>query len=617
MKDLCQITVYILLGIQLAGAVTSVNAQTIRPGSSRNRIRMAQDYERRGHYDAALKIYKELYDVVPKNQVYYEGVKRNMLRLKRFDQLKQIVQAQIRLTDGVKYHADLGQVLYQDGDREGAMRLWQGLLSRFADQKAAYTYVANAMISNRLYDEAIDVYLNGRHHFDSDGVFVFELANLYVIRLKLKEATQEYLKQLAKNPNQFSYVESRLVNYTKDPDQARQVVAVLQEYLSKHKESFLGRKLLANLYLRMQDFDGALRQFKLLEGQKAIRQKQKDVSGQHLYFFAEKALNAKKFAYAEDAYELILENYPKSPYRPRALFGLALAKQQRGKPTEALQRFQQVLQIDDKSSWAREALFHIGDIYFKDLFEIDKALDTYNLLLNRYPREKKTPETLFRIGDCYAAKGDLGNAEYAYKRAVAAAVPKSPYIDQGRFKMAYLQFLQAEYDSALTSLNKITQELDSPNVDQSFVNDAFELSFLIEENQADSSGALAAYAEARKLRMQHRDQEAIAALKHIILAFPQAEIVDETLVELGNIEAERGEYLAAIDYFKTLLTEHGESVYNAQAQKRIAEIYETGLGDNDKAFAAYENVLINYPGSLYVEEVRRKLRELQTTRLNN
>jgi len=316
-----------LLGIQVAMAVPFANAQTVnKQNIGRNRIRIAQDYERRGHYDAALRIYKELYDAVPKNQVYYEGVKRNMLRLKRFDELERVVQRQISLTGGVKYHADLGQVLYQKDDREGAMRLWHDLLSRFADQQAAYTYVANAMIANRLYDEAIDVYLDGRRHFGSDEVFVFELANLYVIRLKLKEATQEYLKQLTKSPNQFSYVESRLVNYTKDSDQAQQVVDVLQEYLSNHKESVLGRKLLANLYLRMQDFDNALRQFKLLEGQKSRAGNPKDVSGKHLYFFAEKALNAKKFAYAEDAYELILENYPKSPYRPRALFGLALAK---------------------------------------------------------------------------------------------------------------------------------------------------------------------------------------------------------------------------------------------------------------------------------------------------
>ncbi len=591
--------------------------QTKKQSVGPNRVRIAQDYERRGHYDAALKIYRDLYEAVPKNQLYYEGVKRNMLRLKRFDELGELVRAQIRLTDGIKYHADLGEVLYQQGEHEAALQQWRDLLQRFAAQKAAYTYAANAMIANRLYEEAVEVYLSGRKQFDSDDVFVFELANIYAMRLKFSEATREYLKQLEKNPNQFSYVESRLINYTKDREQAEQVAGVLREYLSQKKNHFLGRKLLANLYLRMEDFRHALQEFMLLEELEPPNKNRKEIAGQYLFFFAEKALNARQFQFAQEAYQLILTKHSDSPYRSRAMFGIGMAEQQQGRPAEALKHFDDLLQTRETGAWAEEALFRIGEIYFNDFFNVDKALEVFNRLVKTYPHGKKTTEAYFRIADCHAARSDFETAETWYGRGVATLPQDSRLRDQGIFRIAYLQFLHADYDSALTSLAKITAKLQQPGADQSFVNDALELTFLIEENRTESPEALASYVEAQKLRMQREDGAALALLEQITTVHPQAPIIDETLLLMGEMESQRGNHLAAIGHFRSLLLEHGDSIYNALVQKRIAEIYELGLADLDSAFEEYENVLINYPASLYVEEVRQKLRDLQTRRLNN
>ena len=144
-----------------------------------------------------------------------------------------------------------------------------------------------------------------------------------------------------------------------------------------------------------------------------------------------------------------------------------------------------------------------------------------------------------------------------------------------------------------------------------------QLTFLIEENEGKSEEALRAYSEAQQLKMQKKDAEAIAVLNRIVAIYPAADVVNESLMELGELEKERGNFEVAVGHFETLLAEHSESVYNALAQKHIAEIYETGLDDLQKAYEAYENVLINYPNSLYLEEVRLKLRELQGRRLNN
>ena len=141
--------------------------------------------------------------------------------------------------------------------------------------------------------------------------------------------------------------------------------------------------------------------------------------------------------------------------------------------------------------------------------------------------------------------------------------------------------------------------------------------FLIEENQAESKEALVVYGQAQKHRVQKKLADAIKTLQEIISNYPTASILDESLFDLGELESERGNYAAAIGYFQGLLDDYPESLQNELAQKRIAEVYETELGDSQKAYQAYEQLLIKYPSSVYLEEVRQKLRELQSRQLSN
>ncbi len=608
------IMLFVTLAVTFALTSTTL-AQTTDVNKSR--LRTAQDLERRRSYDNALRIYRSLYDLVPRNQLYYEGVKRNMLRLKKFDELVVIIKTQINLSNGnnPRFWADLGNVYYKRGDPSQAMSIWETVLADHPKQKSGYIYVANAMVQNRLYDQAIEVYQNARQVFGQQHLFVFELANIYVLRLKYREATLEYLSYLEKNPKQFSYIEGRITGYTKDPEHAQEVAEVLKSYLPQSKQAYLVRKLLANLYLRVEDFEMALQQFKFLETVKVPTRQKKQ--GQELYFFAEKSLRAGRYQFAQDAFELILTNYNKSPYRPRAFYGVAISRQMRGFSAEALTSYNELIDAFPKTRWVQDALFQIGEIYFRDLFELDQALSTYHLLIQKYPDSKNSVQAHFRIGDCYAAQGDFEKAQLWYDRTRSSGTANPTARDEALFKSANLDFMQGEFDTALEKLHKITAKIAQRKGEQPFVNDALELMFLIEENQAESKEALVVYGQAQKQRVQRKLADAVKSLQGIVSNYPTASILDESLFDLGELESERGNYAAAIGYFQGLLDNHPESLHNELAQKRIAEVYETELGDSQKAYQAYEQLLIKYPSSIYLEEVRQKLRELQSRQLSN
>ena len=608
-----RLVVFAVIFIAINGSLIAQNDP-----QQNSRLRMAQELERSGNYDAALRVYQNLYDQVPNNQLYYDGVKRNLIRLKKYDDLLALISAQAAATNDPRYFADLGNAYYKSGDPVRATEIWNRLLEKQALNQAVYPNVASAMLENQLYDEAIEVYKLARKNLGRDDLYVFELANIYIIRLNYKDATQEYLKYLASHPDQFSYIEGRMASYTTDVEHGRPVADLLKAELARTNQPYLIRKLLANLYLRIEDYASALQEFRILEGLPHPQLDHNKEYGEEIYLFAEKALNANQFQFAQQAFDLILARYKNSPFTIRALYGLAMCRQKQKQSQEAIRSYFNLFSLAPQSPWAQESLFQIGEIYFDDFFDVDKALEAYKSLLQKYPLGSKTMDAYLRIGDCYVAKGNLKEAQAWYEKPLNQSGSSWYLRDQALYKSAYVDFLNGEFDPAHEKLSQIVANMNVKQIaDQSFVNDALELTMLIEENRSRDVAALKMYSEVQKLKLQRKNAEAIEKLQELLASYPTAGIVDESLLDLGDLEDARGNYTRAIGYFEDLLKQQPESVYNARAQKRIAEVYESGLGDLQKASAAYERILVEYPNSFYVEEVRQKLRALQTRQLNN
>ena len=603
-----------ILALFLLFSVSTVWSQS---RTDKSRIKLAQDYERRGNYELSLRIFLGLFNQVPRNQLYYEGVKRNMLRLKRYERLIEIINAQIARTNDAKYHADLGNVYYKQGEHEKAIGVWNEVVDEYPQKKTTYTYVASAMVENRLYDEAIGLYKKARLNLQQPNAFVFELANMYIARLKYDDATEEYLNYLETSPAQFNYIEGRIAAYTKDAEQARKVAAILKSKREKSHQPHLIDKLLADLYLRNREFDLAFEEFKQLETNKKYLKSQNSSKGKEIYFFAEKALQSENYLYAEKGFNLILEKYRHSPYRLRALYGLALSKQKQGFAQEALNSYESLIATNRKSPWAEDAAYQIGVIFQIDLFDIPRALTAYHRFIQDYPHGRNSIDIYFRIGDCYVVLGDMEKAKVWYGRALIQNNSNTGLEERVNYKRAYADFLNRNYDESLSYLKKVTGNLTNTKQDQTFANDALELMFFIEDNLKKDRKALDLFSDARRYLYRRNPQKAMAAFQSILEKYPNSNLEDKTLIELAELEYSENHFSKSIAYLKTLLEKHPESVYNAFAQKRIGEIYEDGLADFPQAAAAFEKVLIKYPSSIYTEDVRYRLRRLEKRTSNN
>ena len=88
------------------------------------------------------------------------------------------------------------------------------------------------------------------------------------------------------------------------------------------------------------------------------------------------------------------------------------------------------------------------------------------------------------------------------------------------------------------------------------------------------------------------------------------EIADEALFNLGKLNVTLKDNLGGIESFRELVAEYPSSPRTAEAQLRIGELYETLIEDYALAEKEYEALLINYPNSIYIDETRKRIRQL-------
>jgi TolA-binding protein len=80
----------------------------------------------------------------------------------------------------------------------------------------------------------------------------------------------------------------------------------------------------------------------------------------------------------------------------------------------------------------------------------------------------------------------------------------------------------------------------------------------------------------------------------------------------ARICEKRHDYTQALTYLKDIYTKYSTDVLGDDAVFKTALIYENGLPDKDKAKEFYEKLIVDYPGSTYVQVARQRLRELTT-----
>lgn len=603
---------FILAMLATSVIVVTAVAQTGAPHAAKTqemerRWRMAQDFERNGAIDRAAEMYLALFQEDPRHTGYYQAVARTLTQLRRFDPLIAAIERRIATTGEFTAGADLGEAYYRKGDEAKARAVWQELLVGYP-QLATYSAVGAAMVENQLLGEAVALYVQGRRVLNQPAGFVFELANIYAARQEYEAATEEYMRYLAANPRQLQFVQGKISELVSSAEAGRRIAVSMSEALARFPQPLLLQRVLAVVYLEVKDFRHAFEVYKIIERQQATAPGQPHSPGSELFAFAERARKAEALDIAEEAYGLVANDMPNSPFGMPAQYGLAQTLHRRGRYHDALQAFQKVRLRQPRSPWAMRSWLQEGEIYYGNLREIDKAIAAFTEVYEKYTGEPERTDAVFRLGDCFVALNNMARAAEWYEHARQRPAPLAQ--DKATYRLARLEFYQGRFRRAQKLLDAIPSSPESGSGAESMVNDALEMQLLIDAHLADSSGALLVFARAELAAAQGRPQAAVDTLHNLLAAFPSSALSPLALFSVGLRCEETANYQQSVQAYQRLLQDHPADMRADRALVRIAEIAEHRLRDSRMAMAAYERLLSDYANSLFLEQARQQLRRL-------
>lgn len=608
--------IYLLLFLSIVLFATTINAQN---SSIENQIRLAKNYEVLGKLDEAEKIYAELYTSQPNNYIIYNSLFQIRLKLKKYDDAKNIVEHQITISNSkVSLYGDLGSVYFLMGNEKLASQTWNDALKLEPENPFAYRTIANYLIENRDLETAIEVLQEGNNVSDDKTIFSYDIANLYSLTMKFEEATEEYCKVLIQKQKQLSLIENRILGYIYAAKATEPTLRTI-ESIYEDQEFPILLELLIDLYLRTKNYDKALETAVLLEKKSAN-------NGSSIFNFAQKSERYRNFKIASDAYNYIIKNYKNSALYSQAEIGYAKSLEAELDINSYIQEEWKPIGFTDKKNvdgyrkliiaysnlnskypqnnvgW--EAEYRTGKIYLDNLKEFGKADSIFNKILDEM-------KSLQYIGDAYLGlaqiaifNNNLPDAKKYLSKILQNRMVKDELRDKAQYLLAKTEMWSGYFTESIDLFKSVTKNIKDENVNDAlhyllilntFKNDSTNLfSFINSDYLVEKKNFDLALVEFKKLA----DNKSLFLLK------------DFAALRFAELLLALNKYSEASIFLEGISKSDEDNIFLDRFLYLLGSTYYYGLNDNDKSIEPLMRIFDEFKNSIYFSKARKIITEI-------
>jgi len=580
-------------------------------------IQLGQEYYKNKEFDKAAAIFLELYNN-QKTKIYFNFYFNCLIGLRDYETAEKVLKKEIRKNEtDLSLYVDLGflyktQNLLKEADEE-----YQKAIKLLTPDNNQIINLANEFIMRLEMNMAEQTYLKGRKMMKDIYGFNFELAGLYQAQRLYDKMINEYLDVLELNDSYIQTVQNRL-QASVYSDKENKLVDILKVQLIKRIQKSPDRtifsELLIWLYLQEKDYDNAYIQ------SIALDKRQKE-DGKRIMDIARQASSNEEYAVALKAYQYVIDKGRFNNWfadakneQMNTLYNKVV--NQPGVKMSEVANLENLIQATlDELGWSSgtcnlvKALASIQTFYLNKSDEaiknLEKALSSAKLA------SSQAAECKLLLGDIALYNDDIWGATLYYAQ-VENANENEPIGHEAKFRKARLAYYAGDFLWAQAQLDVL-----KASTSKLIANDAFSLSLLISDNLAsDSTGkALMMYSRAELLSFRHKDSMSIMTLDTIIKIFKQNSILDDAYYRLGEIFFIKNDFSTAVKYFDTVATLYKTDVLADDALFKLGNIYEKFIPDSVKAMEYYQKILTDHPGSIYVNEARKRYRFLRGDKL--
>jgi len=575
--------------------------------------RLAISYYNAKDYEKAAPLLLDVYNL-SRNIYYFRLYTNSLIELKRYDEAEREIRKEIKKQSNpnARLFIHWGYVLkVQKRDKE-AVDKYQEAIELITPGKGSYILAANSFLNFREYEWAKKVFLKGRRILPKEE-FSLELARIYMYLRDYEKMMEEYLNLVRQDEKMLKRVESSLSSALRlDLDDGlrnlfrNQVLKRIQA-----EPDVIGyNRLLIWFFLQEKNFSAALRQSIALD-------RRTGEEGAHILQLGKMALNNEKYSFASHAFEYLLEKGDKSPFYEQAyiqnihsvyLEYTTKNKYDINKYKELADQFERGLKLLGYKAGVVNMIIEYSHLLAFYLDEAEKAVSVLKKCLE-IPRLKPEEQGMLKaeMADIYVYAGDLWEAVLLYSQVIDANKNTS-LGDEIKLKKARLGYFMGNFSWAKAQLDVL-----KASTSKLTANDAMELSMLIGNNlNLDTTDIpLQMFARADLLFFRNKDSLALATLDSLSEIYPYHTLVDDILYRKSKIEIENNNYEVAAGYLEKIRSDFSYGMLADDALSMLAELYNYRLNKKEKAKELYREMLTMHPGSVFIEESRRKFRELR------
>ena len=581
--------------------VTSLFAQD-------NDLQLAKQYSTNGEPQKALEIYQKLYK--QNNENYYSVYINTLLNLKKFDEAENVAKKLVRKHPNVsEYQIMLGTVYTQQGNVNKADDIYNALIKNLPADRNEISMLAGQFYQSTNLDYAIKIFQQGRKILNNNEAFTYELINLYRFKRDKAALTEEYLNFLPSNPSFISQAENSFVTIYEGDADYNMLKGNLLRRLQKDPQQIIYTELLTWQYMQQKEFDLALNQAL------ALSRRQND-DGSSIFELCRTLNSNEAYDAAIRGYDYIISKGKTLPLYIPAKIELINTKNLKitsGKylPADLLGLEQDYTDLLTEFGRNSRTVFAMQKLAQLQAFKLHKLNDAQKLLEDAVNIPNIRPELLasckLDLGDVYLINNQPWEATLLYSQ-VEKDFPNTDINQDAKFRNAKLAYYTGDFIWAKGQLDVLKAATS-----QLIANDALNLLLLIADNTAADStgGALKIYARADLQIFAERTDKALITLDSIDKKFPNNSLNDDILMSKSRILIQQKSYADAVPLLKKIADDHPNDLWADDAVFMLGDIYENRLNDKASAIVWYEKIIKNYPGSLWINEARKRFRVLR------
>jgi len=586
---------YVFLLLLVTAVLAPARSQDV---DQMNKLRLAQEFESAGYWERATALYEELLRAEPSNYVFFDGLRRCYAQLKEYDKAIAITEQRLTLQprDPVLMTA-LAGLHYNAGSDSVARVVWNSVVALGPSNPSIIQLVAREMLEHRMYDDVIALYRSSRITVNDPAAFANELSNLFGLLQRYPEAIRELLLVLRSAPDQLPFVQSQLSSIMNRPEALAQIVPIVAGETDENPNDVAVYRLLAWLYAEQRDHSKALAAYQRID-------ELTGANGGEVFLFAQRLLQEGRYVPAADAYRaLLMSRQNMRAMLPLIRFGYARSSEELGALNESVELYRSLVDEFPATDAAAQSMFRLGIIYAERRNDLDSALIAFRRIPQMPRNSALVVEAAVQTAEVLLRMNRLSETRTQYVTLSRTGIVAQQ--DLAAYRLAELDYFEGAFDTCLSRLDRF-----NANATGDLANDALRLQYFVRENLGDPT-ALSSFSKADLAMRQRRLVESLQLFADARERFPNALFQDDALMRIGELNTLLERPDSAIAAFRFVTDSMALSIWKDRAQFRIAEIYERQMKDTPRATAAYEELLMRFPTSLYADEARQRVRRLR------